>query len=462
MHFDLTIFIYFCLGTVKSWAIIIGNNILDILKTVDNTEEDACLVIIANNSIKTLVTIFAAVLFNIPVRIMQHDPNLKKSHLESMLHKANPFAVLVFDETLLEDIALEKLTPNLKLVLYTGAPSLKAIYTNIEVVNWDDFMINKDYNPKGTWLTTYPEQQVHKPLLGTIFMCKASGAPFDTPVPAVAAFTNNQIMSAIVAQKAFLPREAQLTKNDKLLLLTPVCNMYTIIHQLTALIECASLVFLEDQNVSFEETMNALKPTVLVCNDYTSLLLSSYSKNLGLLERARFAKSSSSIRRGTLRRRAVIPFLAPLRLIYTHQLIYPYLHNEFEKNKTKLDQQSCNDLRALAGAAVIHGLVSPMIAGPICQTTIADYRLLHGNMDVGQEHGGKSFARNSTLINFGPPMGSLEYNVSDYTGSHLAEKFNAGSLQVRGNSTCLESSSWVDTGINVMIGADGCVKLISR
>lgn len=451
-----------CVDTIKPWASIVGNRLVDTLNEVSSTEKTV-LVIVANNSIESLVTIFAAVLFNIPVRIIQQDPLLRTSYLESMLRAANPFAILVSDEDIMKDVLFEKYTPNLKLILYTGNALQGILPKSIKVTKWDEFMITGDNNPQAHWAKTFPAPDTESPLLGTVFMNKASGVPVERLTPSISTFSNNQIMTAILSQRAFIPKEAQWNPQDKLLVFTAACNMYTLIYQLAALVEGVSLSYIAGQDVSFYETIQILRPTILVCDDFTSWLILSYSKGLGIFSDISFAMNMSSLSRGTLKRSAAIDFLNSVRFIYTYQNIYPYLQVKMESGEGKeMNQVHCNALRALTGAAVFHGLISPLVAGPICQTTIADYRTDDGPTSLGRYEDGQDVVASTTFINLGPPMPSIEYKVSDFPGSQLADQFNLGMLQVRGTTTCTSSGTWVDTGIMAHIGSDGCVKILFR
>lgn len=441
---------------------VIGNKLLDTLNKSDDPN-DTCLVIIADNSIKTLVTIFAAILFNIPVRIIQHDADLTSSSLGNMIAKANPFAIVVSNSNIFDNVSLEKYAPNLRLVLYTGEKLNDTLSKFVEVFSWDAFLIQGNSNPQEHWLFEFPKPEIEKPIIGVVFMQKTSGAPMHNPTPSVSLFTNNQIMTSILSQRAFLPKKVQWTQDDKVLIFTASCNMYTLIYQLAALVEGASLAFIEGQDVSFHATMKYLKPTILVCDDFTSWLLSTFTKSLGIFSGVTYVKSMSYLNRGTLRPRAALSLFESVRMIYTYKMICPHIQYQFESEKGQdMDQKACNSLRALTGAPVIHGLASPMVAGPICQTTIGDYRTVHGPSDLGTHGNGDSIAKTCNFVNLGPPMVSLEFNVSDYPGSHLAGSYNVGMLQVRGNAVCDQPDSWVDTGILVVIGTDGCVKLMLK
>lgn len=402
-------------------------------------------------------------LFNIPIRFIQQDIYLTILTLESMLEKANPFAVIVTDHKLMKDVFFEKYTPNLKLILYTGRPLIGVLPKYIEIRNWDEFMIEGDKAPQEHWLPNIPEPKFGEPILGSIFMYKNSNVPAQKLVPLVVTFTSDQIMSAIAAQKEFLPKESRWSQKDKMLVFTASCNMYTTVFQLAALAESVDLSYLEGEDVSFLDTMIFLKPTIIICDDFTSWLLLTFSKDIGVFSEATYTSNLNSLKRGTLNHQSAIAFFNPLRLIYSFHLINPYIQQVYECEQGKdLDQKACNSLRALTGSAVIHGLVSPMIAGPICQTTISDYRVLHGPKNLGINENGVKIAKTINFINFGPPMPSLEYNVSDYPGSQLADQYYIGSLQVRGTSTCRPKEIWIDTGIKAVISGDGCVKLMLK
>lgn len=113
-------------------------------------------------------------------------------------------------------------------------------------------------------------------------MHKRSGAPIESLVPTVAIYNSDQLKSAIMAQKQFLAKDIQWNREDKMLIFSAACNIYTIIYQLAALVEGTALAYIEGQDVSFYETMKVLRPTILICDDYTSWLLLSYSKDLGV------------------------------------------------------------------------------------------------------------------------------------------------------------------------------------
>lgn len=453
---------FFKLETVKPWAKIIGNKLLDVSTTIKSPTE-TCLVILANNSIKTLVTFFSAILFNIPVRIIQHDIYLKTKFLENMLQKANPFAILVTDKMILKDVFFEKYTPNLKLILYTGEGLDGIMPKSLNIAYWDDFMISGDRNPKEHWLNTFPKLPNNRPLVGTIFMHKRSGAPIESLVPTVAIYNSDQLKSAIMAQKKFLAKDFQWNREDKMLIFSAACNIYTIIYQLAALVEGTALAYIEGQDVSFYETMKVLRPTILICDDYTSWLLLSYSKDLGVFSEVTFDINMSAIEQGFLKQTAAIDFLDSVRMVYTYQMIYPYIQATFECDDGRdMDQESCKTLCALTGAAVFHGLVSPMVAGPVCQTTVADYRLVDEPTNLGKHANGDLVINTVSFINFGLPMCNLEFSLPDYPGNQSSEKYRIGPLQVRGSSTCKQSNTWVDTGINVSIGPDSCAKLMLK
>lgn len=420
-----------------------------LLQETRGQNQSSTVCILATNSVESLLTIFAAILYNIPISII-HTDSESLAKLELLLQAANPFAILVADETLLKDVLLEKYTPHLRRILYTGAPLEGPIPLSISVGQWNTVINNAHLGTASTDIQLPDEQNFGAPV--RVVYPNANGGA------AVAEFFHHNIAAAIASNIKFLPKSHQWTPEDTVLLFASQFSVYTLVAQLSTLISHATLAFVDHESVLPSAVLESVKPTILINDNYSTLSLLNLSQSLTLGQEIRLALNRAALSRGSLNKTPVVEYFKSVRQIFSSTLVYPGQQEAIaasDNSKAIDDLLTCEDsntIRALAGAHLFHALTTPLIASPISQTTIWDYRL-----ETPDTFKGKPVIS----VNFGPVVSCIEARLVDApAGQGSVDRYNYGLLQVRGCSSGNDIDIWVSTGINAVFTSDGCLRLM--
>lgn len=405
--------------------------------------------ILSENSVESLLTIFAAALFNIKASLIASSHAIDDDTFEELLIAAKPFAIVVGDQSrAITTQSLTKLT-NIQSII-DASHSHKNIVPeslNIKSVTWKSILSN-----------TMDTEQVEK--TDRLF------APIQVVYPdfqnnkfvaSVASFTHHNITSAISSILIVIPPEQRWSSKDVVLTFATELSMFTLISQLAAVASGASLTFAQNMDVPLLATADATNSTVLITDNDTSLSFLELEEDFTPIQYLRFIMNKASISRGKMSYKPVVDGFKSIKQIHT-STNYPCNSPPPQLRKktpkvTQITSSDANLIRSISGAHFIQSLCSPVLASPISQTTIWDYRedLLYTS---GEDQ--------KLLINYGAVQPCIESKVVDLSETNKSSQHNEGILQVRGNSVSGSPFDWIDTGIVAKFTDDGCLRIKSK
>lgn len=401
---------------------------------------DTTVSLLVPNCQQALISLFAAALFNIPTTVLPIDKD-SLTYVDKHIEAANPFVLIVADEVLLDKVDFSK--TNIKEVITIRNKSEFSYPISVRSSLWKTVI-----KSLGTTPVDFPAvSEAVRPVQVTY---RHNGTV------KVTKFTHQNLAAAVAYQIKALPQAQQWGDQDRVLIFTSQVSLYTIVSQLTALIQGSSVLYLSKMNVNPEFLLEATQPTVIVTDDDTTLSLLNQVRDLTLLQTIKLRIDRATLSRGRLPARPVLPYFKSVRLFYTvaqitdntEQLLHPELFEQDEDDeevKTYLDTYDINTLRSLTGSDVIHSLASPLLAGPLASTMVWDYRY-------------SSADDRDKLSNFGPVSATLEAKLRDFGG--LEAENNEGELLVRG-FVSPTGEEWIETSIVGRFAPDGCLKLIN-
>lgn len=249
----------------------------------------------------------------------------------------------------------------------------------------------------------------------------------DSQVPPVSIFTptpggsydlikyaSENLISAIAAILATLPRTYKLSASDTLLPTTSLTDSYTLSWAFAALYSHSTLALnsVAGDQIRLDVAISIAKPTVLIASPKA---VTSYLSDPRTVKPSGLSKfnDTRNLQAGNLpaKKRSVpsLPALSALRI-----LLIPQTFTTNTRPTPTLNSADLHGLRLLLGARIGYALTSPLVAGAVAQTNILDYR------DKGRD-----------VICYGAPLSSVEINLEgdeDVVGSSIPK----GKLSVKG------------------------------
>lgn len=404
--------------------------------------------ILSSNSVETLLTVFASVLYGVPISIIHTDKE-SLSNIEILLEAADPFSIIVSDERLLKDIPLEKYTPHLRYILYTGLEPV-GVSTEAEIYQWKKFVENLHVEEN-----SIPMQDTEFPIR-VIYPSIALPTSTKDNKALITKFTHQNIAAAVATNIKILPKSQQWTDKDTILLFTSQFTVFSLVAQLSALISQSTVAYIEVELALPSAVLEQIQPTVLINDNYSTLSLLNLRQDLTLTQEIHYAFNRAALSRGTLHKTPVIKYFKSVNQIFSSTMVYPDQQEmikgspDVKATDDQLTNGQANAIRALTGAHFVHALTTPTVASSVSQTNIWDYR----------EDSFDQFKNNNvTCINFGSVMSCIEARLVDSEPDSV-DTYNYGQLQVRGFSCGADLLTWHDTGISGLFTHDGCFRLV--
>ncbi|ODQ65863.1 PROCN-domain-containing protein [Nadsonia fulvescens var. elongata DSM 6958] len=378
--------------------------------------------IVMPNTLNALISSFGCVLFNIESCLI--SDNMSTLHIYEHL-KAVKSHTLIIDGDKLAGVNMEGL--NITTIIYVGTKP--KIHTDIELVSFESSCRNFIGEPE----FSQPNETI-SPMVSSYYV--------DGEV-IVSKFKHLNYVSATAAQAKFLPKSQNLSEKDIILIDASISEPSVLTLVYSGIVAGATIVMhpRSDKRISLS-TIASTNATVLVEN--ASSLSHVLRYNFSVFQNIQLKMSLASLSKGVLPKRTIIPEAKSVRLIYAF--------SEGSNNELFLPTNQVTRLRAILGAHICYGLISPKSVGPICQNTIYDYRSLMKNM------GTKSEGYN--VVSFGPPMPCVEVMLKDDKEHQYLADNKMGQVVIRG--PCTENTgNWVSTGISGEWGSDGTLHAVS-
>lgn len=229
----------------------------------------------------------------------------------------------------------------------------------------------------------------------------------DSQVPPVSIFTptpsgtydlikyaSENLISAIAAIQATLPRTYKLSASDTVLPTTSLTDSYTLSWAFAALYSHSTLALnsVAGEKIKLDVAVSIAKPTVLIASPQA---VASYLSDPRTIKPSGISKfnDTRSLQAGNLptKKRSVpnLPSLSALRV-----LLIPQAFNSSARPSPTLTSADLHALRLVLGARIGYALTTPLVAGAVAQTNILDYR------DKGRD-----------VVCYGAPLSSVEVNL---------------------------------------------------
>ncbi|MCJ1403006.1 hypothetical protein MMC11_006228 [Xylographa trunciseda] len=214
----------------------------------------------------------------------------------------------------------------------------------------------------------------------------------------VVEFSQKNIIAAIAAQIAAVPRNHKIGPSDLLMPLDSLTTIYTMVLTLAALFSGASiaLTLIAGPAADYDSAFLGVSPTIIVASAQTMIQAHK--------EKFNASHDNWSKIQYTLQARALLagrmnkPHVPGPRLIYISTYI--------SANPQFLSSKQLHDLRVLTGARIVCSLTAAKVAGAISQTNAFDYRI----QDEPQEPS-----------HFGAPLSAVEIKVVDTPMSKISD-----------------------------------------
>lgn len=239
-----------------------------------------------------------------------------------------------------------------------------------------------------------------------------------TPTPSgsydLIKYTSENLISAIAAVLATLPRTYKLSTSDTVLPTINLTDSYTLSWAFAALYSHSTLALnsVAGEHIKLDVATAIAKPTVLIASPKA---VASYLSDPRTIQPSGLSKFSDTrnLQAGNLptKKRAIpnLPALSALRI-----LLIPQAFTSSTRPTPTLNSADLHALRLLLGARIGYALTTPLVAGAVAQTNILDYR------DKGRD-----------VICYGAPLSSVEINLEgeeEVVGSSTP----TGKLSVKG------------------------------
>jgi len=293
------------------------------------------------------------------------------------------------------------------------------------ITSWQELV---DNNRKSTTSEVLPLDKDSQVPPVSIFTPTSSGS-YD-----LVKYASENLISAVAAILATLPRIYKLSASDTVLPTTSLTDSYSLSWAFAALYSHSTLALnsVAGDGIKLDVAVSIVKPTVLIASPkaVTSFLSDPRTaKPSGL---SKF-NDTRSLQAGNLpaTKRSVpsLPSLSTLRILLVPQ---NFITNT--RPTPTLNSADLHALRLLLGARVGYALTTPLVAGAVAQTNILDYR------DKGRD-----------VICYGAPLSSVEINLEgdeDVVGSTTPK----GKLSVKGPAVV--GGGKVTLDLNVQVDRD--------
>ena len=218
------------------------------------------------------------------------------------------------------------------------------------------------------------------------------------------------LVAGIAGLGSTVVRNNKITNADTVLPTSSLTDPYTLCWTFAALFANATLALnsVAGDNVDLSLATVGLSPTIIIAAPGTikSYIDETNKSGSGPGQMGRYF-SGKSLKAG------VMPVKRPTVALRTLSSVRLILIGQPVAQKSRLSSQDLHELRQILGARVGYAFTAPKVAGAISQTNIQDYR------------------NNKNDISGGPPLGSVEVNI---TGPE-----DMGSPTPRGNVSLLIS-----------------------
>ena len=242
------------------------------------------------------------------------------------------------------------------------------------------------------------------------------------------------LISAIAAHLAALPRGHSLQETDLIVSLSPLTQTFALSLVLAGLFAKASIALTSvaglapDYELAFQ---GGIKPSVIIASAAT--MSKAHARltdgNQGIFTKIRKSRHASSLAAGRMR----LSGLQSLRLIYVSA----------GTSSASLKPQDLNDLRIITESRIVHSLILPQVAGAVAQTNPLDYRI--GDQPTKMSH-------------FGAPLSSVEIKVVGNHGQISDDDYKpVGSLMIAGPAVVGGSAT---TDLRATFGDDQTLRLV--
>lgn len=227
-------------------------------------------------------------------------------------------------------------------------------------------------------------------------------------------YTSENLISAIAAIQATLPRTYKLSASDTVLPTTSLTDSYTLSWAFAALYyhSTLSLNSVAGDQIKLDVAVSIAKPTVLIASPQA---VTSYLSDPRTIQPSGISKfnDTRNLQAGNLptKKRTIpnLPSLSALRV-----LLIPQAYTSNARPSSTLTSADLHALRLLLGARIGYALTTPLVAGAVAQTNILDYR------DKGRD-----------VVCYGAPLSSVEINLEgeeDVVGTSTPK----GKLSIKG------------------------------
>ncbi|KAK4696456.1 hypothetical protein P7C71_g1472, partial [Lecanoromycetidae sp. Uapishka_2] len=239
-----------------------------------------------------------------------------------------------------------------------------------------------------------------------LFVTEDATSALDTSE--VVSFTQKNIVAAIGAQIAALPRNHRLAPTDLLMPLASLTDMYPLTVTLAALFSNSSLALtpVSGPNVQYGAAFQGVSPTIVIAGTQT---MSNYCRDKERNELTNHIAighwwKSRSLAAGVMPKASAT---GSPRLVYTY--------DSSTASTVPLNPTELFNLRLFTGARIVYAFTDSRVAGAVSQTNALDYA-----------------KRNGESGHFGPPLSCVELKLKD-TGDRKSEGAKAlGQLVVSG------------------------------
>ncbi|KAH0606332.1 uncharacterized protein H6S33_003993 [Morchella sextelata] len=382
------------------------------------------------NDIENIVATFACAFYDLHLLILPFDPTASSASVNALL-KRSELDVLIAPAGQLPLKDVEGV--NLKQLIYVVERGSQHL----------------DFNsPPGSAIKT----AIYHEIIKTPGSPPPSG-PIDLKAPSVITFATNfigndkkieitpfnhrNIIAGVASAIHALPKNEQLTKNDVFIPVDTLSDLYTRINTYAALASGATLALnpVSGSSADFEKCVARVRPTVVVASPNTldevhrKTMGSQMEMWHGIIHyfQSRTLTVHGSIPKGNFWTR-VNDYARPsagdpsrLRLILTAE-------SAGDLESKPLNSEDLSDLRVFFGCKVVYGLKYYLVAGPICQTHIYDYRV---QTQIPKPSRKKGVLKR--CAHFGPVAPGCEVVTRDYQEYSAADEGGSrGEIVVRG------------------------------
>ncbi|KAK2842947.1 hypothetical protein FQN49_005965, partial [Arthroderma sp. PD_2] len=377
------------------------------------------------DSVEMLATIFASAFYGFQTVIIPH--NLPPQTLAGYLQQSKA-DLLIAEAGAVDVTTLLNFCPALKHGIWVAQEGSRHMDWNqvpegagskIEVAVWHELINEKE----GSIGSEVPEWDVKSPTPSLTTL-----APAKDGLGSFVEYTSGNIISAVAALGASLPRNERLTSSDLVLSIDSLSHSYTLCVVLAALYVNASIALnsVAGEIVDFALATTGVSPTIIITSSHT---ISDYHAQYMGPQLNPFVNIGRFFQTRTLDsgRMPSGNFFTALggggpvseQTLQKLRLILVSHRAEGDRNN-QLTCDQLTDFRIMTGVRIAYALTAAKVAGAVCQTNPYDYRRQRG------------------FSHSGPPLNSVELKLVDYNEKSGNEKAIEGKIQVTGPAVVSE------------------------